>query len=153
MERKRADSEYNRAGRLSETVNSQRAKLNEVNKLKEDAESLKTIVETEKRRADKESLRADNLQRWVNSLRAEVGVLEKRLSDSESLRSELVKELEEEEAQDENLGEALDETVQEIEERTDYVFDEADGSREEFIKSVVQRLLEDLEALKAEDEE
>ena len=127
--------------------------LREYNKLREDVEVLKVQAEMDRKRADGESSRANNLQLMVNSLRGKVREVETQLSSAESSRSRLGKELEEMEASRENSNEVLDGVIETIEERTDFEFDPSDKSREEFISYVIPRLIEDLEALKAENEE
>jgi hypothetical protein len=107
----------------------------------------------EKGRADIEFSRANNLLKLNNSLRGEVSNLKIQVSTAKSSKSRLAKELDEKEAKKENSKKILDDAIQEIEERTDYEFDETDESMEEFIASVIPKLLEDIEALKVENEE
>jgi predicted nucleic acid-binding Zn-ribbon protein len=153
MEKRRGDMEFSRANRLSETVNSQRGKVNDYNRLREEYEALKVEAEVERRRADNAQSKANDLQVKVNSLQDKVSNLQTRISNAESSRSSLVKELDEMETSIENANEILDDVIEDIEDRTDFVFDHSEESREEFIAGVVSRLFEDVEALKAENEE
>jgi DNA-binding MarR family transcriptional regulator len=123
----------------------------EYNRLREDMEALKVQTETDGRRADRESNRAKNLLMTLNSLHGKVKDLETQLSISKSSTSRLEKKLEEMEASVENSNEALDNVIELIEKRTEFMFNPTDDSREEFIAYVIPRLLEDIEALKAVD--
>ena len=127
--------------------------LKEHNRLKEDLEALRAQAEMDGKRADREAGRANNLQATVNSLHRKLGDLETQLSNAKSSTLRLRKELEEKEASVENANEVLDDVIETIEERTEFEFDSSDDSREEFIAYVIPRLIEDIEALKADDVE
>ena len=153
FEKRVANNEKIRADNLLSIVNSQRGNIRDNNRLREDVEALKVRVESEERKADRESKRANSLQATVNSLNGKVRDLETQLSNSESSRSRQSKEVEELEARVEDLNDALDDVVETIEERTNYVHDPSEDSRKDFIMSVITRLIEDVEALKADEEE
>ncbi len=153
FEERRANNEKIRADNLLNIVNSQQGKIKDYDRLREEYESLKVNAENEGRRADGESIKANNLQATVNSLHGKVRDLETQLSSSKSSTTRLEKEVEELEARVENSKEVLDDVIETIEERTKFEFDPSDDTMEGFIAEVVQRLLEDNEALKAGAEE
>jgi hypothetical protein len=126
--------------------------LKEYNKLREDLEACKVQAEVDRRRADKESYRANNLLMSVNFLTEKTEDLESHLASAKTSNSKLRKELDEIEVSVENANEVLDEVIATIEERTSFVFDQYEDTREDFIAYVIPRLLEDLEALKADEE-
>jgi hypothetical protein len=121
----------------------------EYNKLNEDKEALKVNLEIERKNFERESSRADNLQVTVNSLQRTVKKLETQLSNSKSLRASMKKDLDELEAWRENF---LDEIIETIEERTEFVYKPSEESKEIFIDSVMSKLLEDMEASIADDD-
>lgn len=153
LDRRTARLQSNRADNLLKIVNSQSNELKDKNILIEENEVLKVQAELEGRRADRESDRADSLQETVNSLQGEVSNLKMQLSKVNFSRSKIAKELDEMETQMENSNEVLDESIKEIEDRTDFVFDETCETREDFICSTLLRIFEDLEALKVENED
>jgi chromosome segregation ATPase len=153
MEKKRGDLEFDRAERLLKIVNSQQAKVTQDNRLREDADTLRVQAETDGIRADKEAGRANSLQVTVNSLHGRIEELETQLSSAKSSGSKLVMEIEEAETREQDSNEVLDDLIKTIEERTDYEHDPNVDSKEEFIAYVLSRLLEDIEALKAENDE
>jgi hypothetical protein len=124
--------------------------LRDYNRLREDLEALRVQDESHRMEAERESVRADNLLARVESLNGKVSSLESQLSSSKLERSRLAKEVEEE-ARMENLDSSLDDWVQEFEDRTDFLFNPAEESREAFLGEAISKLLEDLEALKADD--
>lgn len=152
-EKKRGDVEYNRANNLQVKLNSQQITIKNYNKIREDNESLRSQVEIEVRRADRESSRAANLQATVNSLQKKVNSLETKLENAKSSNSELRRELEESETSIEEANEVLDDLIETIENRTEYEFHPELDSREEFISEVTKKQIEDIESLKADDED
>ncbi len=153
LDRKNTKLQSDRADNLLQTVNSQRAKISDYDRVREENEVLKVNLEFEEQRASRESAKAGNLQKMVDALQAKVRTLESQLSSVKSSRSDLRKQLDEMEAQEIDDVEALDNIIQKIEKITRNEFDETEDSKEEFITSVIQRLVEDIEALKAENEE
>jgi chromosome segregation ATPase len=151
-ERNRGNIEHERANKLQSIINSQNIQIKTYNKIREDNESLRSHMEIESRRADRESLRANNLQTNNNMLQKSVDRLETRLEALQSSNSKLRRELEEAETSIEESHERLDDLIETIEAYTDYEFDSELDSREEFIADIIKRLIEDIEALKAEDE-
>lgn len=150
-EKKRGDVEYNRVNNLQVKLNSQQITIKNYNKIREDNESLRSQAEIEVRRADRESSRAANLQATVNSLQKKVNSLETKLENAKSYNSELRRELEESETRVEEANEVLDDLIETIENSTSYEFDPDLDSREEFIAEITRKLIEDIEALKADD--
>ncbi len=127
--------------------------LRDYNRLREDLEALKVQAEDDRKTAERESVRADNLLAQVGALNGRVRSLEAQLSSSKLERSRIGKEVEEMEARAENSSEALDDLIEVIEERTDFEFDSEVDTREEFLAGVIPKILEDLEALKAAEDE
>lgn len=152
FERKNTKLQSDRANNLLQTVNYQRAKISDYDRLREENETLKVNLELEEQRTSHESAKAGNLQNMVNTLQAKVRTLESQLSSVKSSRSDLQKQLDELEAQETDDEDSLDNIIEEIEQITEYEFDEKKDSMEGFILSVIKRLIEDVEALNAENE-
>jgi hypothetical protein len=127
--------------------------LKEYNRLLEEVDALKVQGEIEGRRVDREAARANNLRDTANALRLKVERLETELSNSRSLGSRLREELDESEAHQTNTDDFFTDLINTLEERTKFMFDSGEDSRESFITEVVEKLLEDLEALKADTDE
>ena len=151
-ERKRGDAEHDRADNLQAKLNSQKVAIKSYNIIREDYESLRSQAEIEGRRADGESSRAANLQAMINSLQKKVDNLETKLENAKSSNSELRRELEESETRVEEVNEVLDDLIETIENSTSYEFDPDLDSREEFIAEITRKLIEDNDALKADEE-
>lgn len=151
-ERKRGDAEHDRADNLQAKLNSQKVAIKSYNIIREDYESLRSQAEIEGRRADGESSRAANLQAMINSLQKKVDNLETKLENAKSSNSELRRELEESETRVEEANEVLDDLIETIENSTSYEFDPDLDSREEFIAEITRKLIEDNDALKADEE-
>ena len=151
-ERKRGDAEHDRADNLQAKLNSQKVAIKSYNIIREDYESLRSQAEIEGRRADGESSRAANLQAMINSLQKKVDNLETKLENAKSSNSELRRGLEESETRVEEVNEVLDDLIETIENSTSYEFDPDLDSREEFIAEITRKLIEDNDALKADEE-
>jgi len=88
----------------------------------------------------------------INSLQKKVDNLETKLENAKSSNSELRRELEESETRVEEVNEVLDDLIETIENSTSYEFDPDLDSREEFIAEITRKLIEDNDALKADEE-
>jgi chromosome segregation ATPase len=152
-EEKRGDAEHDRADYLQAKLDSQKVAIKNYSKLREDYESLRSQAEIDSRRADRESSRAANLQAMVNLQQKQVNNLEARLENAKSSGSKMRRELEEAETSIVEANEILDDLIEIIEDRTGYEYNPDLDTREEFIAETVKRLIEDVEALKADEGE
>jgi hypothetical protein len=127
--------------------------VREHNRLVEEVEALKVLAETESRRADREAARANRLEVTSSALRSKLSNLETQFANFRKERLRMVKELDELEVARVNSCNRLDDLIDTIEKRTKSMFNSAEDSRESFITEVFEKMLEDLEALKADVDE
>jgi hypothetical protein len=129
--------------------------LKEHNRLKEDLEALRAVAEDSDRNARSWKDRADELQRSVNTYSEKVDKLEKVLSVERSRKSRLIKEIEESKVRFIQIDEVLDDIIELFEDRRNLLYDSSDENetKEDFIYDSIKKLVEDLEALEAENDE
>jgi DNA repair exonuclease SbcCD ATPase subunit len=114
-----------------------------INKLREEATTLRKQLTASQNQIQGNRT---SYEYSINQLRREKDYLASTIKTQ-------TEELEENESELANIEDQLQEIVDIIEEYTDDAYDPTDESRIEFIQGALEKLLEDLEALKAEREE
>jgi DNA repair exonuclease SbcCD ATPase subunit len=155
--------------------------LKEYNKLLEDTEALKAQLEEERRRSDIEQKKANKLQleleriliiynklleekealksqaeedrQIINSLKTKINRLENQLNAEKTNNRKLIRTIEDYDAESLTEDDELDEIIETIENETNNTFDSHKGSKKGFIIRIFKRLIEDVEALEADEDE